>query len=222
MLIDEQVEQTVTSETPEHEAYMTPSWVIRRLLEVWQPYGGMDLEPAVGEGAIVKALHQLAPNRIWSWTTCDIRDVPAVTMNCEPGHHVSVFHRQGDYLRPNDLPSLHAPMMAKTSLVITNPPFSLADQFILQSRRLCPVAELVFLLRLGFLSSKDRMPLWKEVGEPDLWILPNRPSYKTSKPGRLDTDKYDYAWFIWPKGGFRARGRIGHLAETSLEERKRG
>jgi len=80
----------------------------------------------------------------------------------------------------------------------------------------CPKADLVFLLRLGFLASFERVALWKDLGEPDLRILPNRPSYTGG-----GTDKYDYAWYIWPPNN-RLHGRVSHLAETSLAERKRG
>ena len=199
----------ITESLPENESYMTPKWVIKRLLDVWSPPGGVAVEPAVGEGAIVRTL-QDRHKQIGEWLTYDIRNVAPLA-----GLSVPVAHYHSDYLlAPGDIQH-HA------KLVITNPPFSLADKFILKARRNCPYAELVFLLRLGFLASQERVSLWREVGEPDLWIYLNRPSYVSKKPGRLDTDKYDYGWFIWPPGK-RSQGAIGHLALTSLEERKLG
>ena len=184
------------SETIANEAYMTPSWVVRRLLEVWTPRNGLAIEPAVGEGAIVRAM----PSTIERWQTIDIRDVPPS----------SQFHRRCDYLVSNFAE------FSEAETVITNPPFSLAEAFIRKARRECPKADLVFLLRLGFLASVERVALWKDLGEPDLFILPNRPSYTGS-----GTDKYDYAWYVFPPNS-RAHGHISHLAETSLAERKRG
>jgi hypothetical protein len=184
------------SERVEFDAYMTPSWCVRRLLEVWKPRLGLALEPAVGEGAIVKAMDHFP---VW-WQTIDIREVKPV---CN-------FHRRADYLASNYADFLEA------ETVITNPPFSLAEAFIRKARRECPKADLVFLLRLGFLASFERVALWKDLGEPDLRILPNRPSYTGG-----GTDKYDYAWYVWPPEK-RRQGHVSHLAETSLAERKRG
>jgi hypothetical protein len=209
-------------EKPENEAYMTPWWVIRRLLEVWRPPLGIAVEPAVGEYAIVKSLSEFSP-RISKWITCDIREVyPLAWAGSAP--RVPIQHTKCDYTKTS-LP------VSDVSLVITNPPFSLAESFIRKARFDCPKAELVFLLRLGFLASADRSDLWNEIGEPNLWVLPNRPSYTTSKPGTLKTDKYDYGWFIWPPfshttsapgEGFKRCGSLGHLKLTSLEERKLG
>jgi hypothetical protein len=206
---------------PVNENYPTPRWVVRRLLEVWTPPKGVAMDPAVGEGAIIKSIHDSYKWKITEWVTCDIRDVPKMAW---ASAGVPVDHHHCDYLR--------TPLeVSDVSLVTTNPPFSLADNFIRKARLECPKAELVFLLRLGFLASEERAVLWYDVGEPDVWVLPNRPSYVSKKPGRLDTDKYDYGWFIWPPHsdklhdhgeGSRTRGTIGHLKLTTLEERKRG
>jgi hypothetical protein len=184
----------------EFDAYMTPSWCVRRLLEAWTPRLGLALEPAVGEGAIVKAM----PKEISRWQTIDIRPV---TLPAPTGIWV---HRQADYLASNYLDFIEA------ETVITNPPFSLAEQFIRKARRECPNADLVFLLRLGFLASQERVALWRDLGEPDVLILPNRPSFTSG-----GTDKYDYFWAVWPPNA-RLHGHVSHLAETSLAERQRG
>ena len=206
---------------PLRENYPTPRWVVRRLLEVWTPPDGVAMEPAVGEGAIVKSLNLYSGGTITEWATIDIRTIARLEIGRSD---IPLTHHHGDYLRTLLKGS-------NFSLVITNPPFSLAERFIRKARWECPNAELVFLLRLGFLASEERAALWNDVGEPDVWVLPNRPSYVSKKPGRLDTDKYDYGWFIWPPNsddlhdhgrGSRTRGTIGHLKLTTLEERKLG
>jgi len=78
-------------------------------------------------------------------------------------------------------------------LVFTNPPFSLAQEFI--KKALKHADTVIMLLRLNFLGSQKRNKFWIE-NEPDaLFILSKRPSF-TGK----GTDSAEYAWFVWQKG----------------------
>lgn len=97
--------------------------------------------------------------------------------------------------------------------MVTNPPFSLAEEFIRHSRELYPQAELVFLLRLNFAGSVGRLPLWRDLGTPDVYVLPNRPSFTGGK-----TDSCEYAWFRWPSEA-RELGTFLVLNETPRSER---
>lgn len=76
------------------------------------------------------------------------------------------------------------------SVIVTNPPYSLAMEFAIQS---LAVAEHIFLLlRLNFLASRKRRE-WFKVNEPSaLFVLSERPSFT----GR-GTDATDYAWYYW-------------------------
>ncbi len=101
------------------------------------------------------------------------------------------------------------------SVIITNPPFSLAREFITKARAVAPQATLVFLLRLNFLGSEERHG-WLSRDMPDIYQLPNRPSFVRGK-----TDSVEYGWFVWGPTP-RTEGRIKLLALTSIEESKRG
>ena len=170
------------------DAYETPEWCVHRLLEVWEPPSGRYLEPAVGRGNILRACN-FHPDR-WVWF--DIR--------------AEVVDNPRDFLGVNEVPP-------GITACITNPPYCLAEEFIRHSRKLCPAADLAFLLRVAFLASASRLPLWRDVGTPDLYVLPNRPSFTGH-----GTDSADYAWFIWPPEK-RERGLVGILAETPKAER---
>jgi len=79
-----------------------------------------------------------------------------------------------------------------TDLIITNPPFSLEQEFITKS---CKQAEtVIMLLRLNYLGSITRHEWWKEYSPTSLYVLSKRPSF-TGK----GTDATDYAWFVWDK-----------------------
>jgi hypothetical protein len=177
------------------DAYMTPKWCVRRLLEVWQPHGtsGILVEPAVGTGNIVRAIG----TEQFAWLTYDIREVPSV----------GEMHVTGDFLEVVS----HG---TDAEAVITNPPYCLAEEFVRHSRALFPRADLVFLLRIAFLASAVRLPLWRDLGTPDLYVLPNRPSFTGG-----GTDSADYAWFRWPDGK-RDNGEVLVLSETPASDRK--
>ena len=173
------------------DAYMTPAWCVRRLLEEWRPYDpGIMVEPAVGDGAIVRAVDEVMPR---GWRVYDIRKTSACLDPC-------------DFLEVSDV-------IPSAAAVLTNPPYCLAEEFVRHSRACFPCADLVFLLRIAFLASAARLPLWRDVGTPDIYVLPNRPSFTGG-----GTDSADYAWFRWPEER-RLAGQIRILAETTKSER---
>lgn len=74
--------------------------------------------------------------------------------------------------------------------ILTNPPFSLAQEFVDWARS--HAKEVFMLLPLGFLGTQKRAEWWK-VNEPQaLFVLSKRPSF-TGGP----TDSAEYAWFYW-------------------------
>lgn len=83
----------------------------------------------------------------------------------------------------------------KVDLILTNPPYSLAQEFI---KHALPRADLVImLLRLNFLGAQKRYKFWCD-NEPDaLYVLSKRPSF-TGK----GTDATDYAWFVWQQDDY--------------------
>lgn len=77
------------------------------------------------------------------------------------------------------------------SAVITNPPFSLAREFVEFFHKADQFA--AFLLRLGFLASQKRAPWWVARPPAHVLVLPERPSFT----GDGKTDSADYAWVVW-------------------------
>jgi len=75
-------------------------------------------------------------------------------------------------------------------LIITNPPFTYAKEFLEKSLK--EADSVWYLLRLNFLESKDRAEWWKDKLPTHLLTLSARPSF-TGK----GTDATGYAWFGW-------------------------
>ena len=159
------------------------------------------MEPGAGNGAIIRGYESApvqTPDHRWIAIEKNASDEATLAVSA-PGVIVEI----GDFLDPR------RPVLHSARAVVGNPPFILAEAFIRQARRCFPQAEIVLLLRVGFLASEERIGFWPEIGTPDLMVLPNRPSF--TPDGR--TDASSYAWFRWPVSP-RTRGYTRILAAT--------
>ena len=84
-------------------------------------------------------------------------------------------------------------------LIVTNPPFSLAQSFIDHS--IAHANTVLMLLRINYLGSISRHDWWKAQSPTSLYVLSKRPSF-TGK----GTDATDYAWYVWDKTDRTPRG----------------
>ena len=80
----------------------------------------------------------------------------------------------------------------KVDLILTNPPFSLAQEFI--EKAIKEADTVIMLLRLNYLGSQKRNIFWNKFPPTALHVLSKRPSFTGS-----GTDATEYAWFIWDK-----------------------
>jgi hypothetical protein len=110
--------------------------------------------------------------------------------------------------------------LPNVDLIITNPPYNLAEQFLRQSLK--EARCVVYLLRINFLGSGKRKAFLTENRPTHLYTLSERPSFvdvcekckvkyqKAAKVkacpecgGRVKpgTDATEYAWFAWDNDG---------------------
>ena len=158
------------------DKYNTPPHCITKLLNVLD-HNRLNtakfLEPCFGTGAIDK--HVPIPEKLKSYAE--------ITQGM---NYLKTTYRKRTKkgLRPFDL-------------IITNPPFSLAEEFILKA--LDDAETVIILLRLNFLGSVKRVEFWNgKVPEPDyLFIITPRPSFVYG-----GTDSCEYAWFVWDRKKF--------------------
>lgn len=76
------------------------------------------------------------------------------------------------------------------SCCVTNPPYSLAFEFVQRAVKL--YTEVFMLLRLNFLASQARAEWFKQHEPRALFVLSKRPCFVNGK-----SDACDYAWFYW-------------------------
>lgn len=186
----------------EADNYPTPAWCVHRLLEACPLPSGRWLEPAAGEGAIIRAVNEhfatTWPDVVVEWSANDIRKVRPIVSK----------HTTGDFLEwPGTVNGPH-----EFAVCITNPPYSRAQEFIEQA--MYHADTVAMLLRLNYLGSEARAQFWRSW-PPDVYVLPNRPAFVNGK-----TDSCEYAWFVWTSGARRSAGSLRVLATTPKEQRK--
>lgn len=160
--------------------YPTPTTAIHSFLNNFPlKEGGAVLEPGAGSGNIIKVLQQYGNFSI-----------DAVEIRGEELPHLQELNVNvmiGDYLTMN--------IKRKYDLIIGNPPFGQAIEFVEKSLNLLkPTGTLTFLLRTAFLESDKRFLFWskKEHQLAGLYTLHRRPSFTGN-----GTDATSYSWFVW-------------------------
>jgi hypothetical protein len=159
----------------ESDFYQTPYSMTAQLLEkeFFDPNKSV-LEPATGEGAIIKVLEK-------TWSSDNIK---AIDINT--GTDFLEYTGQADY-------------------IITNPPYSLAFEFVIKSKQVAR-DKFAMLLPLSYLHGQER---YKEIYSLQdsyklkrVLIFTRYPMLKKEirEDGKYTTGMQVYAWFIWVKG----------------------
>jgi hypothetical protein len=188
------------AEAQEGEFYPTPAWCVAALLRICDPplpIGGLWVEPACGEGAIVRAveqaIEQAAPGCERAWLCIELRKAAAeqAYRNLKDlSDRVSVAH--GDFF---NVSAAQPSPLRFAEVYITNPPFSRALDFASACLKLAGKrGSVALLLRQAFTETPTRGAFLRE-NPCDLYTLDKRPKF-TGK----GQDKWAYAWFVWGPG----------------------
>ncbi len=132
------------------------------------------LDPGCGTGAILRAMGAAFPENEIVGLEKDQARFDAASASTD----LPVM--RGDFF-------LHA---EKYDLIISNPPYSHALEFVQHALTLAPLV--CMLLRLPWLASQRRAA-WHRENPAHVNVLPKRPSFTAD--GK--TDATEYAWFIW-------------------------
>ncbi|MEJ2912754.1 SAM-dependent methyltransferase [Pseudoalteromonas sp. C12FD-1] len=97
-----------------------------------------------------------------------------------------------DFLKTNPTPNYH-------DVIITNPPFNVAQAFTEHALEMVPNGGLVIMLqRLNWLGSQKRKPMWQNLPLAAVYVHSKRPGFDPQKPSK--TDSTEYAHFVFCKG----------------------
>lgn len=204
------------TERRESDFYSTPSWAVRRLLEapivmrlLARRSGGtpgLVLDPCAGDGSLIRAARPLLPN--YAFSAIELREEMDRPLSrvMQPSESIAITN----YLETD----------TEADFILTNPPYSLAQEFIVKARH---DASCVFmLLRLNFLASKTRHQFWKEHMPWGIFVLPNRPGFDDRKPGKTDATEYCWMAFNGASDITPVCSELHILGLTNNEERSLG
>jgi len=160
--------------------YATPKSVIHNFLDYYQIKEGNLLEPSAGNGNFITSLRERERGQPRFITACELRK--------EEKENLSKYADEviiGDFLTWK--PTI------KYNVIIGNPPYSLALEFIEKCFEIANEdTEIIMLLRTAFLESKKRYEFWQKHPVSELYVLSQRPSF-TGK----GTDATSYSFFVW-------------------------
>lgn len=159
----------------ENDFYETPAWCVRSIL-AHLPSANV-LDPCAGSGAILNAVYADDPEAVmWGLEI----DPKLATLARARGHMIET--RDALSIEP----------WPETDVILMNPPFNLAEEFVRRAlAEAAPATWVVALLRLNWLAGMKRVKL--HTAHPsDVYVMPRRPSF-TGK----GTDSCEYAWFVW-------------------------
>ncbi|MBN6819551.1 class I SAM-dependent methyltransferase [Methylobacterium organophilum] len=162
-----------------NDLYETPPEAVRALLEV-EFIPDRVWEPACGPGSIVRVLREAGHAVIAS----DLIDYGWQGQN-------DVV----DFLRVHRAP-------AGASMIVTNPPFKIANAFVAHALHLCP--RVAMLLRLGFLAGTKRTPILEGGLLARIHVFKRRlpMMHRHGWEGPKATSQTEFAWFIFDRAHF--------------------
>jgi len=147
--------------------YRTPAWSVAAILPYLPEFPLSVLDPGCGDGAIGAAAAEAFDVPIIGWELDEDRARAAE----DSGDYTTVHH--ADYLAG-------ASGRLADPLIIGNPPYSLAMEFVLQSLKLARETggewAVCMLLRLPWIASAGRRA-FHQANPADIHVLPRRPSF---------------------------------------------
>ncbi len=156
--------------------YPTPAWCTEALLRV-ESFQGTIHEPACGDGAISKVLEDAK----YSVLSSDL-------------YHRGFGLSGVDFLR-STLAWKSEDEEVKN--IITNPPYALAEKFVLRALSLAKY-KVAFLLRLAFLESTTRhKSIFSSQPPTRVWIFSERVTMYPTGVQTAGSGTTAYAWFVW-------------------------
>lgn len=175
----------------EADFYPTPLDVVHKYLKA-DPIARLHcsiLEPCAGNGNIINVLRNRGHTYI---DAVEIRKGEKETLE-KIANNVYIC----DFLTMEGIEN-------KYDVIITNPPYNKAQEFVEKSLDIIkPSGKVVMLLRTNFLESQKRYDFWQKNPPSRLYVLSQRPSF-TGK----GTDATSYSWFVWDRGIGRYNQKI--------------
>jgi hypothetical protein len=167
-----------SSNRKDFDFYPTPEWATEALLwRIRDQLNGTVWEPACGNGAISKVVHSFIEDG-----HCKASKVVSSDLNSF-GYGIS----GQDFLKAR----------RTVDCIVTNPPYSLATEFIVHARKLAGLVAM--LLPLRYLEGVDRFErIYSNRDLEKMFVLSRKPNFRNDVAG--STGLLSMAWFVWRRG----------------------
>lgn len=177
----------------DYDFYATDPIAVQKLLKQYSINGTEILEPCVGNGNIAHTINKFYTNK---------RNIIGIDI-VDRGYPNTIVH---DYLTwETD---------KKFDCIITNPPYSLAKEFVEKSMPLLndgydedgyPNGQLIMFLKIQFLEGAKRKELFEKYPPKYIYVFRNRmATWNNGEPldpnGKRWATTMCHAWFVWEKG----------------------
>ena len=168
----------------ENDFYATDPLAVEMLMNVYQFNEGSFLEPCIGNGNISEVVNDRFPNS--KIIGIDIVD---------RGYRNTIIH---DFLTYET--------DAKFDNIITNPPYSLAKEFVEKGMGLLNInGKMAMFLKIQFLEGAKRIEMFKKYPPKYIYVFTKRmPTWNNGQPTDLNGKRWAttmcHAWFVWEKG----------------------
>ena len=174
------------SNRAEYDFYATPFSITRAILDR-EALEGTTLEPAAGEGHIVKVLREFYP------------DMEIVATDLIPRTNTFGIDVKGgvDFLKYEG---------RHFDNVVTNPPFNCGTAFI---EKALEVAEkkIIIFGKIQLLTGLKRRELFLRTPPSAVYILARRPHLLRNGTEEIHASLMDFAWYVWDKS-FEGEPRV--------------
>lgn len=162
--------------------YQTPEEDVKKFLRTsgLVPNAGLVLEPAAGDGNIVRCLKELRPE--------------AKIVAGDIAQREFELDYVADFLTQ--------PFKKEVDCIITNPPFTHALEFIVKSLEICK-GDVIMLLKVAFVAGQKRRALFERGHLKSIYVSSSRincymPGVATSSTGRrTNSATLDMGWYVF-------------------------
>jgi len=168
--------------------YITPHWLIE------------DLQAALSESNVFNVNPENYPRVLDpSAGGCEKYEMSYPTVLEKEGFTVESWDiREDSRAQLKGIDFLSIPPMVPYDLIITNPPFNLAQEFTEHALEMVGSGGLVIVLqRLNWLGSQKRKAMWQKLPLAAVYVHSKRPGFDPAKPSK--TDSTEYAHFVFCK-----------------------
>ena len=175
---------STTRERVQDDYYATPYQATEMLLDEVKFYGNF-LEPCVGGGHIVDVIKRYYPDECVYGVDLVDRGYPNTLV--------------ADFLK-------HDFLGQKFDNVVTNPPFSLAQEFLEKSMEVVnDGGKIAMFLKIQFLEGAKRREMFKKYPPKYIYVFVKRQApWNNGSPvdekGKPWSSTMCFAWFVWEKG----------------------